>query len=232
MPDKSIVIKDLRVEKNSQIILKNVNLKIEFGDFVYLFGANGSGKSTLVKAILRLDKFQNGSIRFVGQEIDQQIISHHFAYVPQYSQIERDFPISVEEMISIECDNSKNCDIGVRGHLSVLNLEHLLSRRISDLSGGEFQKVLIARALTSDPDILILDEPVNNLDEKSQKNLMQFIFDLNEKHGKTIILISHDLNQIISNPKSSAKILLAVNNTVQEITTEQLNQYQQSLHIH
>lgn len=217
----AIKVKNLKVNYGKYSILDNVNFEIYEGDLVYIFGANGSGKSTLIKTILGLISKSSGEIKIFEKNSSRDIIAQNFGYVPQYNNIDREFPISVEEVIDLECKvSSTKCSTNPKEHLELLGASHLLKKKLDELSGGEFQKVMIARALTSDPKILILDEPINNLDDKSQKDLMNFINLINSKENKTILLISHDYN--IAEHGEHRKILYVSEGSVREETEESL----------
>lgn len=197
-------IKNLEVSYNGRKVLKGINLDINVGERVYLLGGNGAGKSTLIKAILGLVKIDDGEILLGKEKLNQAIIASHFGYVPQYTELDRSFPISVEEIIKLECGFSNSCPSGVSGHLKEFDAEFLLGRKLSDLSGGEFQKVLIARALVTDPDILLLDEPTNNLDQEALVNLSTLI-DNFQNEGKTVVIVTHD-HEVINQTSTSGKV--------------------------
>jgi len=188
---KAIEVKNVNATYGKLPVLHDINFSVNKGDIVYILGGNGSGKSTLIKTILGLIKPKSGSIEIMGQPSTQKIISKYIGYVPQTTFVERDFPITVEEIIQLECNLARQCDLGVSGHLSTFDSEHLLKRKLSNLSGGEFQKVLIARALVTKPDILIMDEPTNNLDQEALEDLITLLDKIN-KQGKTIIIVTHD----------------------------------------
>lgn len=188
----AIEFRKVNISRNQQRTLSDVNFQIDTGHFVYIIGTNGSGKSTLIHALLGLTEIESGDIRIFGKLNTQDNVAAHIGYVPQYSGIDRNFPISVTEMIDLTCTKGSGCPTDAKGHLEFFNAGHLADRPIRNLSGGEFQKVLIARALVNNPDIVILDEPVNNLDQQSQKNLLHKLKELSQKQNKTIIIISHD----------------------------------------
>ncbi|HEX9804539.1 MAG TPA: metal ABC transporter ATP-binding protein [Candidatus Dojkabacteria bacterium] len=217
--NKALEIQNLNVKLGNAPILKNISFSIDKGELAYLFGRNGSGKSTLVKAILGLIPYHTGTIKLDGNHISQKQVADKIGYVPQYSDIERDFPISVKEIIELECGLGRRCPVIPEEHLRILNAENLVNKKLSNLSGGEFQKVLIARTLILNPEIIIMDEPFNNLDDNSQKFLVKFIADMN-KAGKTIILISHDYNIIEHNAKT--RILYLEEGKLIEETEESL----------
>jgi len=192
----AISVQNLVVELGNNLILNNISFTIDQGELTYLIGGNGSGKTTLIKTILGLIKPIQGEIKIFAKPNSSKAVAKYFGYVPQYSNIERDFPISVAEMIELECSTLEHCSIKPHEHLRYFHAEHLKHQRLSALSGGEFQKVLIARAFVSNPEIIILDEPLNNLDKQSQQELLGLISKLHEKEHKTIIMITHDHNVI------------------------------------
>lgn len=197
---QAINVQSLQVRLDQYDVLSDLNFTIDQGNFVYILGDNGSGKTTLIKTILGLIKPTSGSISIFEQPLSQDMVAQHIAYVPQRSEIDRTFPMSVEEMIRLECEHAHTCELGADGHLEAFASSELKSRRISQLSGGEFQRVLIARALVTSPDILILDEPFNNLDKNIQETLYLLLQELNSE-GKTIIVITHDHNLISQDSK-------------------------------
>lgn len=192
----AITVKDLQVAFDDNLVIENASFTIETGEFIYVLGGNGSGKTTLIKAITGLVPIRSGSIDIFGKTNSSEVVSQHIGYVPQYTKIDKSFPITVSEMIELECHTSGSCDIGAGGHLKIFNAEKLAKRKINQLSGGEFQKVLLARAMVTDPDILILDEPTNNLDRDTQQSLFTTLHKLAEEQAKTIILITHDHNLV------------------------------------
>ena len=229
----AIKVENLFVDYGKYPVLEDVNFKIEQGEMVYIFGANGSGKSTLIKSILGINSPSKGSIEIFGKKNTPNNVSKYCGYVPQYSSIDRSFPISVREIIDLECSvGNTMCSQSPQSHLSVFGAEHLLDKKLDALSGGEFQKVMIARALTSDPEILIMDEPINNLDDGSQKELIKFIEELNEKFKKTILIISHDFN--IIRHDSNNKILYVSQGHVREESEKTLlhNDDLNTQHVH
>lgn len=191
----AIAIKDLSVSFEDRSILKSADVTIEEGEFVFIVGPNGSGKSTLIKSILGLIDIDGGEIEVFGQKNTQENVASNFGYVPQHAHLDRDFPITVEEVINLECESGGECHSSIGEHLQYLNSTHLLKRKIAQLSGGEMQKVLIMRGLVRDPKVIVLDEPTSNLDTESHKDFHSLLKDLNKK-GKTIIFISHDLNVV------------------------------------
>lgn len=210
--------KNLKISIGKQVILQDVNLEVACGELVFITGHNGAGKSIFVKTVLGLLNNVKGSIQIFDKSASAHGVASNIGYVPQYTEIDRDFPITVEEMIELECDDDHCTD--PKNHLEILNAGHILKRKISDLSGGEFQKAIIARALVKMPKILFLDEPVNNLDSKSQKALFDLLINLQKEHGMTIFVIVHD-NTVLES--YNGRIFLFEDKQVKEITKSDLH---------
>lgn len=198
-----IDIKNLSLGYDGNIVLKNVNLKIEENDFICVVGPNGSGKSTLIKGILGLIKPISGTITF--NNLKQNFIG----YMPQETKVDSNFPASVLEIVLSGTLNKKRMSLFYTKedkklaikNLKILGIENLKNKHFSELSGGQRQKVLLARSLCATSKLLILDEPSNNLDSKSKKNLYDILTNLNKNYNITIIMITHDLdhNNLIGN---------------------------------
>jgi zinc transport system ATP-binding protein len=202
---KIIETKNLSVSYGQTEVLKDVSFAIGQGDFVGLAGPNGAGKTTLIKAILGLLPISKGKIELFGKAKDKFNDWSKIGYLPQkFSTINALFPATVDEVIMLGLlsqkkfpkritvsDQKKVYDI-----LQELGISNLKKRMLSDLSGGEQQKVLLARALVSNPEILIFDEPSTALDPKSRKDFFLFISKMNKGKGITIILITHDTGYI------------------------------------
>lgn len=191
--------KNLSLGYENDIILKNINIKIEEQDFICITGSNGAGKSTLIKGLLGLIKPKKGKIIY-------NIKPNFIGYMPQETKVDSNFPASVYEIVLSGTLNqtlfykTKQKEI-VNNTLKLLNIENLKQKSFSDLSGGQRQKVLLARSLVSTKKLLILDEPSNNLDTKSKKELYKTIIELNKINNITILMITHDLdhNNLIGN---------------------------------
>lgn len=191
-----IELKNLTLGYDKHIVLKNINMNIEENDFICIVGPNGSGKSTLVKGILGLIKPIKGKVTYNG--LKQNFIG----YMPQETKVDSNFPASVMEIVlsgtlntlGLKSFYSKKQKEDALNNLEILGIEKLRNRSFCDLSGGQRQKVLLARSLCATSKLLILDEPSNNLDSKSKKELYETIVDLNKNHNITIIMITHDLD--------------------------------------
>lgn len=191
-----IEIKNLTLGYDKDVILKHINMDIEEKDFICIVGPNGSGKSTLVKGILGLIKPMKGKVIYNG--LKQNFIG----YMPQETKVDSNFPASVLEIVLSGTLNSdeykmfytKKQKEEAEKNLKILGIEKLKNKCFCDLSGGQRQKVLLARSLCATSKLLILDEPSNNLDSKSKAELYNAITDLNKTYGITIIMITHDLD--------------------------------------
>lgn len=180
---------------NDEPILCEVNLPIEKGIFTGLVGPSGSGKTTLLKIILGLLKPWKGKVIFLGQALPR------VGYVPQLETVDWSFPATVEEVVmmgrwkerlSFPFRFKKREDPLLLNILEKLGIGDLASHHIRDLSGGEQHRVFLARALISQPELLILDEPLAGVDLKTQHEILHFLDELNNE-GITILLTTHDL---------------------------------------
>ena len=192
-----IEVKNLQVNYEHVEALRNVTINIERGDFVAIIGPNGGGKSTLVKTLLGFVKPSSGSAIIAKTE--------KIGYVPQTTSFDKNFPISVKDTIQMGFLNKK---ISMHTALSNeqrdlfnkiikrLRIDDLEKRQIGNLSGGQFQKVLIARALINSPSILILDEPTSGVDEPSKNEIYNILYELN-KSNLTIIMITHEIRGVL-----------------------------------
>lgn len=198
-----IELKNVTLGYENHIVLKDIDMTIDDKDFICIVGPNGAGKSTLVKGILGLIKPKKGKV--IYNNLKQNFIG----YMPQETKVDSNFPASVYEIVLSGTLNS----MGLRSfytkkeknmadkNLKLLGIEKLKNKNFCDLSGGQRQKVLLARSLCATSKLLILDEPSNNLDTKSKQDLYKTLKELNENHGITIIMITHDLdhNNLIGN---------------------------------
>ncbi len=201
-------IENLSVSFGEKTVLHDVNLDVKKGEFLGIIGPNGGGKTTLLKAILGINPNYSGKITLLdgGKNAYSKI-----GYVPQFSLLEKKFPITVLEVV-MTAFVTKSLNPFMRykkihrekamEKLKFVGIDHLSSRQISGLSGGEFQRLLIARALACEPEILILDEPTASVDPASRDLIYSLLENLNDKI--TIIMVTHDLFAISSMVKSIA----------------------------
>lgn len=176
--------------------LKDINFSLDFGDFLCIVGNNGAGKSTLVKSILGLIRPTSGVVIF------KNFKKSEISYVPQFNSIFTSMPITAKEVVLtgtlrpnfFSCFYSKSIKTKVLKCSRILKIEDLLSCKLSNLSGGQIKKVLLARALCLEPKILVLDEPCANLDEKSSLEFYDILKKLNRTNNITIIIVIHDVD--------------------------------------
>jgi len=193
-------IKDICVKsETNNIILDNVNLHLHCGELMVILGKNGAGKSTLLKAIIGEIK-HDGNIEFTSKHTNSKMLT--IGYVPQKLNIE-DSPISVYDLVCSFTSNnpvflkkSKKEYIKIKEHLKEMNAEELIDKKVSSLSGGELQKVLIAIATMPYPELLILDEPVSGIDAKGKDIFYKLIDKIKKNHDIAILMVSHDFDKV------------------------------------
>lgn len=212
------------VKYNHQAVLYDVNLTVKDKDFLGIIGPNGGGKTTLLKVILGLIKPYSGSVRIFGRDVIQG--RSELGYVPQYAHFDYAFPISVEEVVLLgrvahkkgrrfsDLDRVKASEA-----LKRVGLYDLCKRQIAELSGGQRQRALVARALASEPRILLLDEPTASVDEHFAADFYELLVELNKE--MTIVMVSHDISAV----SRYVKTLACLNGTLfhqgsKELTNE------------
>jgi len=172
--------------KNNKWLVEGVSLEVKQGEIVTLIGPNGSGKSTTAKIALGIYKNIEGRVNKFTNKI---------GYVPQKISIDWTLPIRVIDFMSlIEEPTDEQINIA----LNLTSVEHLRNKSLGDLSSGEFQRVLIARAIAKQPDLLVLDEPVQGVDFKGEIALYELIKKISEELNCGILLISHDLHVVMA----------------------------------
>lgn len=193
---------NLSFSYNERLVLDGVSLSVEKGDVVGILGPNGSGKTTLLK-ILSAVLSGSGEVQLNGKDIrayGRRALSRLFAVVPQESHV--DFPFTVAEIVlmgrasyhsSIALEGERDLEVA-RKSMELTETESIADRYLHELSGGEKQRVIIARALAQEPEILLLDEPAAFLDLKHQVRVFELMRRLNRERGLTIVAALHDLN--------------------------------------
>lgn len=195
-----IEIKDLYFSFASEIILDNINFTVNENDFIGIIGPNGGGKTTLLKIILGILKPQKGKITLLG--IDSVKNRKEVAYVPQYNETDNQFPISVFDVVAMGLrENNKyfpwvNKKLlkNIKKAMDRTNISNLSTKKFGELSGGQKQRTLIARAIVSNPKILLLDEPTASVDMNVEMDIYELLKELNQQ--MTILLVSHDVGFI------------------------------------
>ncbi len=186
----------LSVDLGGVRVLDGLTLSVGEGDFLALVGPNGGGKTTLLRVILGLERFSAGSARVFGEL--PGCSPGRIGYVPQRLFFDREFPISVRDLVLMGRLSKKKLfqhynrldKERVDEAIGLAGLERLIERRIGDLSGGELQRALIARALAGEPELLLLDEPTASIDPQMKTTIYDLIEKLKER--LTIVLVTHD----------------------------------------
>ena len=184
--DLLVKVSDAGLYKNGKWLVKGVNLNITKGKIVTLIGPNGSGKTTTAKIALGLYKNIEGTVERLTNKI---------SYVPQKVSIDWTLPVRVIDFMVLTQDLQ---DQEINDALNLTGVEHLKNNNLRELSGGEFQRVLLARAIAKKPDLLVLDEPVQGVDFTGEVELYALIKKISETLQCGILLISHDLHVVMS----------------------------------
>tara|TARA_B100001287_G_scaffold275935_1_gene285089 strand:+ start:277 stop:1023 length:747 start_codon:yes stop_codon:yes gene_type:complete len=186
--EKNILVKlnNVGIQQNDKWLVKGVSLEVEKGKIVTLIGPNGSGKSTTAKIALGIYKNIEGKV---------EKFTNNVGYVPQKISIDWTLPLRVKDFMVLT-DSIK--DELIDEALSLTGVIHLKEKNLGNLSGGEFQRVLLARAISKKPELLVLDEPVQGVDFTGEIALYELIKKISEKLNCGILLISHDLHTVMS----------------------------------
>lgn len=206
-----IQIKNMSFGYEDGLVLKDVNIDINRGDFVGIIGANGTGKSTLIQLILGLLSPKEGSVTCNYNNV---------GYVSQVGfAVKADFPATVKEVIMLNLfreiglfkRSTKKHEKMVEEALATVGMLDMANRQIGKLSGGQQQRVMIAKALVSSPEILVLDEPTASVDAKNEEMLYELLNRLNQERNLTIIMVTHNIENI---EESMNKIYIIKNKLV------------------
>jgi len=223
-------LKSISAGYNGNIVFDELNLDIYSRDFLGLIGPNGSGKTTLLKVILGLIPIKQGEIYYHFSK--KGIYRRNIGYLPQMSSFDKKFPICVQDVVLsgllpstglLKWFSTKDKQYTTE-ILKITGIDHLKNRAIGELSGGQLQRVFLARALISAPELLILDEPNTFVDKSFEKSLFEILRELNKKIS--IILVSHDLGMISSYVKTIACLSDTLHyHDSNEITQDLLDKY-------
>lgn len=214
------------------LAVKDVSMDVEPGDFVAIVGPNGSGKSTLVKLALGLLNPAKGVVRLLGVDVEKFSKWSEIGYVPQVSHgMLAGLPMTVSEIVSHGRYGGfspfsfwrSNTGADIDDALATVGAEHLKDRRIGELSTGQQQRVLVARALVRRPALLILDEPIEGVDVHGEERLYEVLRGLNQD-GITIMMVSHDIGAVVREAKTVACInqTLVFHGEPHELTRDEL----------
>lgn len=175
------------IERNGRWLVRNISLDLHKGEIVTLIGPNGSGKSTTAKLALGIHKPDEGQV--------QRAPSLTIGYVPQKITIDPSLPLSVERMMRMTRHLNKQDIVDA---LKMADIPHLMQAQVTHLSGGEFQRVLLARAFACKPDLLVLDEPLQGVDFAGEAELYEKIAQFRNHTGCGVLMISHDLHIVMA----------------------------------
>ncbi len=189
-------IKNLTASYDGHTAIENVNLEVKKGDYICLVGENGSGKSTLIKTIVGLHKKDSG-------EIIKNIDNDKISYLAQNNMKDLDFPATAKEIIMTGVQKHKKLPFYTKKDFALfdevcqtLDIKELINNQIGNLSGGQRQRVMLARSIIRKPELLILDEPCSGLDVNITKELYSILDKLHKENGITIIMATHDFDEI------------------------------------
>ena len=186
--DTLLELQDVELIIGSHQLLENVNLQLHSGEVMTVVGPNGAGKTTLLRVALGLLQATSGQIyRKEGISI---------GYMPQKLHIDATFPITVRRFLTMSGAQLTHHGLAL---LKEVGAEHVLDSPLQALSGGEMQRVLLARALAREPDLLVLDEPVQGVDVHGQRELYKMISHLRDVHSCSVLMVSHDLHLVMAN---------------------------------
>lgn len=215
MTHSAIDCKNLFFSYGETVVLNDVSFTIHQGEMVSVIGPNGGGKTTLLKLLMGFLEPSQGSLSIFGSEPQQA--RNHIAYVPQCLRVDRQFPISVLDVVltgllkhlTFWGRYQKKDKQAALEALKKVNLEELASRSFGTLSSGQAQRVLIARALVSQPSLLLLDEPTANVDSASEEQIFSLLHQL--AGTMTILIVTHDLRAVI---EETRRVLLVQRNVL------------------
>ncbi|MGB9937125.1 MAG: metal ABC transporter ATP-binding protein [Methanobacterium sp.] len=206
MAVKALELEEINVKFNGTAILENINFSVDKNDFVAIIGPNGGGKSTLLKTVLGLIKQDKGNIKILGK--GQKEANKLIGYLPQKSYFDLSFPINVFDVVlmgryrGLLKNYNREDKKSALDALKAVGMEEYKDRQINELSGGQMQRVFIARAISRKPELLLLDEPTASVDPKMQESFYDLLSSL--KNKMTIILVTHDVGVASSHVNSIA----------------------------
>ncbi len=202
-PSDILSVNGVEVVIDGRVILRDVDFRIEAGEFTGLIGSNGSGKTTLFRVILGLQATVAGAVTFQGAPLERR--NRSIGYVPQKVLFDPEMPLRARDLVALGVDGER---YGLRRRsravladidkmLSAVDADGFADRRVGELSGGEQQRVLIAHALASHPELLLLDEPLANLDPGSAQEIIGLLHRVATSNRVAVLLSAHEMNPLL-----------------------------------
>ncbi|MCI5839960.1 MAG: ABC transporter ATP-binding protein [Peptoniphilaceae bacterium] len=211
----AIEINNLKFSYTNEYILNNLSLEIPVGDFKAIVGENGSGKSTLLKIMLGQYSNYSGSVKIFDKEINNNFNYEDIGYVPQINETSKiSFPITCYEYTVLGLYSkfgflkfiNKNIKQKAKDAIDLIGMGKYINKPVNELSGGQKQKIMIARAILNDPKMLILDEPTVGIDKESKREFFELLKHLNNVHKMTIVMVTHEMEIAQKYIKSKVKL--------------------------
>lgn len=198
-----ITLQNVSLTLGEQTILHDINLTINEGEFIAVLGPNGAGKSTLLKLLLGLYKPTTGAITVLGKTPKRG--NNEIGYAPQHRTLEADLALRARDVVGFGLDGNKwgialpdkKREKHIEQALDEVGIKHLADMPVGKLSGGEQQRLLIAQALLTHPKILLLDEPLSNLDITNAQVVVSLITKIAKNRKMTVLLVTHDVNLLL-----------------------------------
>lgn len=218
-PPPAVAMSGVAFSDGGQSILRDVTFEIPQGAYTGIIGPNGGGKTTLLKLMLGIIHPTAGSVKMFGADPSDPIARRKIGYVPQRLHAgDRSFPATVEEVVAggrsprmrLFGRRTSRDKAAIERAIETMQLSELRTRTLGELSGGESQKVFIARALAAEPDMLILDEPTTGIDLPSREQFASFLAQLHTVHKLTVLIVSHDVEAM----QHGVQSVLCVDGTV------------------
>ena len=216
MGEPAIRIEDASVTYRHHVVLDGVSLMVDPGEFVGVLGPNGAGKTTLLTVINAMGRLAAGRVHVLGTEphrADGHRLRRRIGYVAQVETVDPRLPITVRETVLVGCYGRLGWlrrpgpreRRAVQEALELVGVAHLADRPIGQLSGGEYQRVAVARALVQEPDLFLFDEPTASIDPQAQRDILELIQRVHERSSATTLYVTHDLATL---PETCKRLVL------------------------
>lgn len=198
----ALEVSDLTVELGGHTVIDNISFTVPAGSTTAIIGPNGAGKSVLLKTILRLLPKTSGHVHLFGTEHEKyQQVAPLISYIPQVISFDRTFPLTVQGLFSLKSSRPLGMSQTESGRaaelLDMVGASHLADHRVSVLSGGQLQRVLLAYSLMDQPKILLLDEPAAGIDVQGQETVYPLLARIQKEEGLTMVIVSHELQIVV-----------------------------------